>query len=234
MPNKHRKIVAFTIGLLSGVIICFSIFLVFFNQIDNTNENVAMSTDGYSERKIGVKSKSKLNSRYIPSAYKIPKKTENLINDSLLEEIIEDSLIIDSFSDMNELPNSLYQSNVSSNDNDEIVVRKDEMIFVRNIKPSGESPLNNDGQNLDSLLVDNNSNNIKILSYQVEFWKSPINYKGYKMDNDKIVLFGIYEYAKVKLRWTNETLFLDYLDNVYKLEETSGFEPFVLIQSKDF
>ncbi|MBC8147957.1 MAG: hypothetical protein H8E98_08255, partial [Bacteroidetes bacterium] len=141
---------------------------------------------------------------------------------------------IDSFSDMNELPNSLYQSNVSSNDNDEIVVRKDEMIFVRNIKPSGESPLNNDGQNLDSLLVDNNSNNIKILSYQVEFWKSPINYKGYKMDNDKIVLFGIYEYAKVKLRWTNETLFLDYLDNVYKLEETSGFEPFVLIQSKDF
>ncbi|MCF8296176.1 MAG: hypothetical protein K9J13_01405 [Saprospiraceae bacterium] len=234
MLKQQNKIIVFSIGLLAGVIICFGIFWIFINNNDNSNGKVAMSTDEtidvYSN-----KNDSKLNAKYKPSKYKIPKKVKNdkLNNDSLLEELTEDSLMFDSIDRNTEISDSLPLINAKAYGNDDIVVMKDEMIFVRKIQPLGESLQKDDDKNLDSLLVDNNLNNKKILSYRVEFWKSPINYKGYKMDNDKIVLFGIYEYDNVKLRWKNEVLFLDYRDKTYRLKEAPGFEPLVPIQNKD-
>ncbi|MCX6275560.1 MAG: hypothetical protein NTV09_10190, partial [Bacteroidetes bacterium] len=44
--------------------------------------------------------------------------------------------------------------------------------------------------------------------YQVEFWVSPINYRGYKMSKNKLILFGIDEPEAVKLYRVKDALYM--------------------------
>ena len=232
MSDKQKRIIVFTIGLLTGVLVCFGVFITFYNNPENTNENVALSTDEPNDELISSnKSKSLSKTKYKPSNYKIPRnKSVDLSEDSLLNTDLTDTLVSDSLEQTNEIFDSLQsQLNISPN-SDEILVMKDEIIIIRNITPSGKIARNENNENLDSLLVDNNSSNKAILSYRVEFWKSPINYSGYKMNNNKIVLFGIYEYTKANLSYDNNNLLLEYHNKVYKLENTSGFEALVPIK----
>ncbi|MEO8086072.1 MAG: hypothetical protein ABI763_04590 [Bacteroidota bacterium] len=60
-------------------------------------------------------------------------------------------------------------------------------------------------------------------SYQVEFWVSPINYKGYKMSKNKLILFGIDEPEAVKLYRVNNGLFMSYLKEYYHLNDSFDF-----------
>ncbi|CAN5459283.1 hypothetical protein BH11BAC1_BH11BAC1_08590 [soil metagenome] len=60
-------------------------------------------------------------------------------------------------------------------------------------------------------------------SCQVEFWVSPINYKGYKMSKNKLILFGIDEPDDVKLYRVNNGLFMSYLKEYYRLTDSFDF-----------
>ena len=60
-------------------------------------------------------------------------------------------------------------------------------------------------------------------SFQVEFWVSPINYRGYKMSKNKIILFGIEEPDAVKLYRTNDGIYMTYLKEFYHLYESLEF-----------
>ena len=60
-----------------------------------------------------------------------------------------------------------------------------------------------------------NKQNIKT-KFIVEFWTSPINFKGYKYVNNIIQLFGLNNY-NCKLYTVNGSLYLRHLDKVYQL-----------------
>ncbi len=57
--------------------------------------------------------------------------------------------------------------------------------------------------------------NIKT-KFTVEFWSSPINFKGYKYGNNIIQLFGLKDY-NCKLYTVNGNLYLRHLDKVYQI-----------------
>jgi hypothetical protein len=57
--------------------------------------------------------------------------------------------------------------------------------------------------------------NIKT-KFTVEFWSSPINFKGYKYGNNIIQLFGLKDY-NCKLYTVNGSLYLRHLDKVYQI-----------------
>ena len=52
--------------------------------------------------------------------------------------------------------------------------------------------------------------------YTVEFWSSPINFKGYKYGNNIIQLFGLKDF-NCKLYTVNGSLYLRHLDKVYQI-----------------
>ncbi len=60
-------------------------------------------------------------------------------------------------------------------------------------------------------------------NYLVEFWVSPINYRGYKMSKNKLILFGIEEPDAVKLYRVNEALYMSYLKEYYRLNDSFDF-----------
>jgi hypothetical protein len=124
---------------------------------------------------------------------------------------------------------------------EEIVVKKDVLVAVQNMKVLDKSPSNTfetDEKPLVKELTEKMNPEAKVpdfdakegRSYQVEFWKSPVNFKGYKMSRNKLVLFGLEASDQVKMFLLNESFYLHYHNTLFKLEETDAFEPFTKVK----
>ncbi len=101
------------------------------------------------------------------------------------------------------------------------VVVRDQLLFTRNIKIENYIPKVPD--KVDSLLSENQEIVKKEKIIKVEFWKSPINYTGYKFANDKLVLFGVFEPSAVNIDYQNDNYILIYKDVKYPLQVTLNF-----------
>ncbi len=69
-------------------------------------------------------------------------------------------------------------------------------------------------------------------NYRIEFWKSPLNYKGYKMSRGKIVLYGINPSIPVNLTMQNDNYYLLVNHSAYRVEYTDEYKPFEKITDK--
>lgn len=115
---------------------------------------------------------------------------------------------------------------------DQVVVRKDVLINARNIevldKSSATSEKSLSSQVAEKLnpqadLPEEELNSEKI--YQVEVWRSPINFRGYKMIRNVLVLYGIDEPEVLKLYQLENNIYLGYQQSFYRLEKTDEFLP---------
>lgn len=104
-----------------------------------------------------------------------------------------------------------------------LMVKKDELLYIKNIKvirltASGKNAIDSAmAKAADIDPVDMPAN------FAVEFWKSPINYRGYKMGRSKIVLFGIYQADDISLVSVGSSIFLKNRDLYFKLEPSEDF-----------
>ena len=98
--------------------------------------------------------------------------------------------------------------------NGEIVVRKDEQLAEKTY-----SIINLDARKTDSL----SGKEIQPGSLAVEFWKSPLNYHGYKFIRNKLVLFGYGDQDLVSVFKVDNTTVLKCLTGVFKIEPTTEF-----------
>jgi len=69
------------------------------------------------------------------------------------------------------------------------------------------------------------------VTYFVEFWESPINYKGYKMGRNRIIVYGIYLPDFVTLKMYDKTIYLKYLNEYYVLESSNEFRSFRVLKN---
>ena len=105
-----------------------------------------------------------------------------------------------------------------------MLVKKDELLYTKNIKLIA---LDDKGKaaGIDSALAkvaDVDPSGLPA-AYAVEFWKSPINYKGYKLGRNKLVLFGIYQSDDISLVSIGNNLFLKNRDLYFRLEQAEDF-----------
>ncbi len=143
---------------------------------------------------------------------------------------------------LNATKNDSLAANTSNNPNadtlnikrsdEDIVVVKDELIYTKNYKVEGYSDANYKRDiALDSLLIDDKSTkHLPSNTIHVEFWKSPVNYKGYKFLNNKLILFGVYQYDFATFESKNGNLYLTYLNNYYPIEKTNDFKQLISIK----
>jgi hypothetical protein len=220
-----NKLLFLIIGILSGVIIgagtmfyftgssAKKIFIV--NQPKN-KEN--------SEGKIEVKIDEKKPPKKFP-AYKTSEATSTDIKEesnfvgedlrALGDSIKKDTIISLSFSDSEEI----------------IIVKKDEFLFAKQVQII-DLDVRADNSGKDSLLavISGIKEPLPVTNIIVEYWKSPINYKGYKMSRQKIVLFGLTAYDNPVVYKLNDNFYLKSSDRVYKIErnlEFKGYEPVI-------
>jgi hypothetical protein len=63
--------------------------------------------------------------------------------------------------------------------------------------------------------------------FTLEFWRNPLNYKGYKIVRDKIILFGLPPEPPYELIYLDANLVLQSQKTQYILKESSDFLPLI-------
>ena len=129
--------------------------------------------------------------------------------------------------------------------NDEnLVFKKDQMLVSHTIKISeiksevNRKPVENSMAQSTAnklnpaagLVNPTSSNGIEM---EVEFWLSPINYRGYKMSSNKLILFGIEEPDAIKLYNFENRLLMKYGQDFYRLNQTDEFLSFSIIKNTE-
>ncbi len=69
---------------------------------------------------------------------------------------------------------------------------------------------------------------------QVEFWVSPINYRGYKWHRNKLILFGVDEPDDVRMYRLEGKLYMHYMNDYYLLEPAEDFTSYQVVNDKEF
>ena len=72
----------------------------------------------------------------------------------------------------------------------------------------------------------------ELTNYRVEFWESPLNYKGYKMSTGKIILYGINPETAINLTLQGGSYYLLVNQGAYKVDFTDDYKPFERITDK--
>ena len=166
--------------------------------------------------------KTKLNNNYFTSNNRVLQDSSFDVYSNMDEFIAKygdklDSTSLDSILKSNKNVSSVFA-------NEEIVVKKDQLILSKDIEITGfDAKQEKQRKSLDSLLVGDESKNSN--SLKVEFWQSPINYKGFKMSRNKLVLYGVNPYDNPSLSLINKTIYLNVKNNKYILEYTDNFLP---------
>jgi hypothetical protein len=113
----------------------------------------------------------------------------------------------------------------------DIVVKKDQLLVTYQLQPIRlitDPATASAGEDKSS---DVPATDRSTLKFDVEFWVSPVNYKGYKLAGNKLILFGIELPDEIQLYAIDQTLWLKYGHDFYQLESSDNFES--LIASND-
>lgn len=228
--NIKQKIQPFLMGLMFGLLIGLGFFILklddYFKQLKlykniaysvGKSESTEMKEESPKEEETIQKNKNYI---YPQSKSLKPQSIDKIESEAIGDQKIKrDSIKID----------SLIATQIQ-NKEEEIIVKKDELIVVKTIDIMliDEEKNNNAKKDRDSLLaeVSGVSPSLDKLNIQVEYWQSPLNYKGYKMSKNKIVVYGLNQEDFLKLvRYKNE-MYLQNPSGLYKLEYTSDFRSF--------
>lgn len=108
-----------------------------------------------------------------------------------------------------------------------IVVLEDQILNTRKIIPlqiTGKIA----GMKPDSLLSEVSGIKSEKTSdvFILEFWQSPLNFRGYKMGKNKILLYGIDAAEPIKLYKINQSIYLNFQHQYVKLEVNYEYKSF--------
>ncbi len=116
---------------------------------------------------------------------------------------------------------------------DNYSVVKEELLYSKSLKVIDIDSKTEVLNSIDTIFIEDDIGD-KVVSpvFSIEFWKSPINFKGYKTGKNKIVLYGIYDFKKLSLKKKEEILYLQCDDKYYIIENTNDFKPLFLLANK--
>lgn len=217
MSNLREKSQVFIIGLLIGLLVAGGFFvfklddyfkeLNFYKRFAETFESekkAAPTQDASSEKEQDSKKVVKKNKQVANANHIITSSSQDTLG-----HIGADSAVVSegSFSD-------------------EIVVKKDEMVTSKTLQVIQLSPVAAKSGK-DSLLqkvsgIKDDSNSKQL--FNIEFWTSPLNYKGYKMGKYKLVLYGINATDDIKIYRLDDVIYLKNSAMVYQLDYVSDFK----------
>ncbi len=139
-------------------------------------------------------------------------------------EIIENAQ--DSLAPINQL-DSISSSEITNSDynSEDIIVKRDELIESRLLKLTLVNRNAAKGKT-DSLISVFQGSSSQSPEYRIEFWRSPINYRGFKFVRNAIVTFGLDPNESSRLFQLEDKFYLKHGILVYRLFLTEKFEPF--------
>lgn len=206
-----RKIPVFIFGMSIGLVVAVGFFVFKFNEIfnrlkDSAKEQITIIQQPVKTVNVAEtdKEKKKDNERF-----KI-----NLGNNPKVNYQEVDSLI-------------------GLKEDMKIKVATDELLSVKNIKVIKIGD-NFSGDGKDSMIaelanINNNSSDL----FTVEFWKTPLNTKGYRFSKNRIMLYGFVDFNDVVLYQLNNIYYIKASNQIYKLNYGGDFKPLERVSDSD-
>ncbi len=222
MSSFKEKSQGFIIGIMVGLIVAGGFFILklddyfkelnFYKSVSNTfsiNNKEAEPIEVDSTKTVAAVKKGKT---------KQLQTDENTISEENRTVSLSDSSSVSKDSLILENPNS-----------ENLIVRKDELLSTKTVDVINLNPVTKLTAK-DSLLQkvsgikEDKSYYKQFLN--IEFWCSPLNYKGYKMSKYKLVVYGIASAEGIKLYNLDEVIYLKSASFVYRLDSSGDFKPY--------
>ena len=189
-----RKIPTFVFGLSIGLLVGICFFVFKINDLFNKLKESASEKITVIEKTVNKTDEDEKTKNN--NRFKINFKKSTKINYSEVDSLIkEDSGI-----------------NIAS----------DELLTVKNIKiiQIGEFIPSKDSSDIQKTRIDDTNTDL----YFVEFWKTPLNSKGYRFTKNKIMLYGFDDFSNLTLYEIDHSFYIKSSDQVYKLLYSSEFK----------
>ena len=189
-----RKIPTFVFGVSIGLLVGIGFFVLKINDLFNKLKESASEKITVIEKTVDTTDEDEKTKNN--NRFKINFKKSTKINYSEVDSLIkEDSGI-----------------NIAS----------DELLTVKNIKiiQIGEFIPSKDSSDIQKTRLDDTNSDL----YFVEFWKTPLNSKGYRFTKNKIMLYGFDDFSNLTLYEIDNSFYIKSSDQVYKLLYSSEFK----------
>ncbi|MFN4234667.1 MAG: hypothetical protein ACK4IK_07665 [Bacteroidia bacterium] len=229
--GKYYKILLISFGLLLGIIIGGLIVffavggsvknIYVFNQSPKVNKENLINSK---KEELSSTKKEKNNKSQVIIKY-LKKDDENQgVDDKVKKEIEDDSSMINQ---------TIFLNESETQEEEEIIVKKDELVHSEMLMIIHLDTIkSNVGDSLARLAANIKEPAINQF-YQVEYWKSPLNYKGYKFGKNKLVVYGIEYIDKPSIFRIRENYYFKANTKVYALERTPEFKPLEIVNNPD-
>ncbi|MFW6019746.1 MAG: hypothetical protein ACOCPM_04125 [Bacteroidales bacterium] len=215
-------------GLLTGILVGIGIFFIFQSgQEKKTHQFI--QEESITEEPAKIKEKKSLKNK--PEAKtsnktikeKPPEQTPNPDKKASREKT--DTLQAPDTTNQAITEDTIPHSSDSLSQNDNIIVIEDKLLNKQTVAIKYvNADTNETPKNLDSLLIDDQTTRNKQLdSITIEYWKSPINYKGYRRIYNRLIVFGFTPKDSIEIFHHKNQLFMELRDKNFPLDETNNF-----------
>jgi hypothetical protein len=116
-------------------------------------------------------------------------------------------------------------------DESDITVAKEELLSVKNIKVI-DLDANKKQDTLVGQLAGVSSSDYPNLFF-VEFWKTPLNSKGYRMTRNRVILYGLSDFSNITIYKVEDNFYLKNDEFVYKISAGTEFKSLELVSDAE-
>lgn len=227
MSSFKEKSYGFIIGILVGLIVAggFFIFklddyfkeLSFYKSVSNTFSTEAKTAEPNS------------NEEVVPKTAEVKKKKKEAV--ITVDKFGEDEKLV-TVDSTKIAKDSLTLENPSI---DGVVVRKDELLSTKTLEVINLDPvakMNAKDSLLQKVSGIKEDRNTSKHYFNIEFWSSPLNYKGYKMSKYKLIVYGVSSPEGLKIFKLDDVLYFKNSSFVYRIDPTGEFKPYERISDE--
>lgn len=132
---------------------------------------------------------------------------------------------------INDSPNINYNEVDELLKEEDINVAQEELLSVKNIKVIDLDGISKK-DTLTGQLAGVSSSDYPNMFF-VEFWKTPLNSKGYRMTRNRVILYGLSDFSSITIYKVDDNFYLKNDDVVYKISSGTEFKPMELVHDTD-
>jgi hypothetical protein len=203
---SKRNIQTFIFGVSIGLIIGVGFFMFKFDDYFNKLRTASIQQIKVIEQPVKVEEKKEEN--VTPeNRFKINTKVSPYTNYKEVDSLLKDK----------------HEAGTDVN------VATGQMISVKNIKLIDLDRGQKDTLAAKLAGVSTEENNL----FFVEFWRTPLNSKGYRMSKNRIVLYGFNDFSSFNLYKVDDIYYLKSEEQVYKLNSGGEFMPMERVSDND-
>jgi hypothetical protein len=117
------------------------------------------------------------------------------------------------------------------NDDEDLNIAKEELLSVKNIKVI-DLDATKKQDTLVGQLAGVTTTDFPNLFF-VEFWKTPLNSKGYRMTRNRVILYGLSDFSSITIYKVDDSFYLKNDEFVYKISAGTEFKSLELVSDAE-